>query len=631
MCGIAGWAGQVDAGHEELFRMTAALSHRGPDDAGFHLEPGRVGIGFRRLSIIDLAGGAQPIFDEADRRCVTCNGEIYNFQALRARLERWGHRFATHSDTEVIVHLYEELGVECVRELRGMFAIALWDPTRMRLLLARDRLGVKPLYWAQVPGGIVYGSEPGAILATGLLTARPDPAAIMQYLTLQYVPPPRSGFAGIHKLAPGERLIFEEGKPRVERWWSLTHQDKRQSGRDPVAELDGLLDEATRLRMIADVPLGAFLSGGIDSSLVVSYMAEHASRVHTFSIDFPHDRFSEARHARRVADLYGTSHQDFLVEADMVPAVADAVRFAGEPFADSSAIPTYLLSQLTRRHVTVALSGDGGDEAFAGYVRHRIATVADRAGPIPQLMAPVLRPLSSAASGRAARVARALGAIARSSHDRYAAIMCHFEPENLRALCTHDLIVEAGGVRSAWENVLALPALTGVDRYLALDTATYLPGDLLFKVDRMSMAHALEVRSPLLDHHVQEFGARLPGDLKLRGGTTKWLLKELARRRGLPEDLIARPKMGFGIPVGGWFRGELRPWLEGILRDARTRDRGLLDSREVEHLVADHVTGRADHTPRLWNLAMLELWHRTWIDEPRPPAPRVIQPVAVER
>jgi asparagine synthase (glutamine-hydrolysing) len=368
MCGIAGWVGTVDADEDVLRRMCDVIAHRGPDDEAFHVEPGRVGLGFRRLSIIDLDGGRQPIADEDGRNLVTCNGEIYNFRQLGEGLRARGHRFRTGSDVEPVVHLYEESGVECLQKLQGMFAIALWDSGRNRLLLARDRMGVKPLYWAEVRGGLVYASEPGAILASGLVEALPDLSALAQYMTLQYVPAPMSGFAGIQKLAPGERLVWEAGALRTERWWQLEYEPKHEPA-DLLGELDALLDEATAMRMVADVPVGAFLSGGIDSSLVTSYMAAHSTQVRTFSIDFPHARFSEGRYARQVSELYGTQHEEFLVEPDIVPTVAEAVRHAGEPFADSSAIPTYLLSELTRRHVTVALSGDGA-------TRHSRATSA---------------------------------------------------------------------------------------------------------------------------------------------------------------------------------------------------------------------------------------------------------------
>jgi len=617
MCGLAGWAGAVAADEHVLRRMCEAVRHRGPDDDGAHVVPGEVALGFRRLSIIDLVTGSQPLFNERRTVAVTCNGEIYNFPELKDELRSRGHEFRTRSDVETIAHLYEERGPACLEELQGMFAIALWDAERKRLMLARDRLGVKPIYWARVDGGLLYGSEPGAILASGLVEPRVDPEAIVEYLTLQYVPPPRSGFAGIQKLAPGERLLYEDGEVTIERYWSLRH---RTNGRpmdeaESLDELDELLRQATRSRLISDVPLGAFLSGGIDSSLVVGYMAEALPRVATFSIDVSDPRFGEGQYARRVAQLYGTDHEEFLVEPDMLPLLEEIVRHLGEPFADSSAIPTYLLSRMTRSRVTVALSGDGGDEAFAGYVRHQLATVADRLGPVPRAAARTARAvLPKAVMARLPRIDRGLDVLSRSAHDRYAAVMAHFEPDQLQQVAVPDFLAAAGGARRAWDGVLALPPLKGVNRYLALDTNTYLPGDVLAKVDRMSMAHSLEVRSPFLDYRVYELAARLPQGLKLRGRTTKYLLRQLARRRGVPDDLVDRKKRGFGVPIGEWFRGELRSWVEGVIRDPRTRGRGLFDPAAVDRLLDQHLGGSADHTYRIWNLVMLELWQRAWID-----------------
>jgi asparagine synthase (glutamine-hydrolysing) len=616
MCGIAGWVGDVGADGETLWRMCDAIAHRGPDAEGELIVPGKVALGFRRLAIIDLTTGDQPIADESGRIQATCNGEIYNFRRLRSELESRGHRFATASDTEVIAHLYEDRGVDCLAALQGMFAIALWDGGAERLLLARDRLGVKPLYWAPVGNGLLYASEPGAILASGLVEAQPDPRALVDYLTLQYVPPPRSGFAGIRKLAPGERLVYEGGAARIERYWRLDFErPKLESEEQALEQLDSLLGEATRERLVSDVPLGAFLSGGIDSSLVVSYMAAASSQVKTFSIDFPEAGFSEGEHARRVARIYGTEHEDRLLEPMMVPLVADAVRHAGEPFADSSAIPTLLLSRMTKERVTVALSGDGGDEAFAGYRRYLVARTADRLGATAGI-ARALR--GSGVLGRipagAGQLRRIVEAFAMPPARRYASMMSHFAPAELERLCTASFLEAAGSPWSAWEETLAPPALDGVDRYLALDTATYLPDDLLLKVDRMSMADALEVRSPLLDYRVHEFAAGLPERMKLRGRTTKWALKEIARRRGLPSDLVGRRKQGFGVPVGTWMRGELRGWVEDLLLDPRSLARGYFDPQGVRRLLGEHLDGTADHTYRVWNLAVLELWHRTWID-----------------
>lgn len=616
MCGIAGWAGDVGADRERLLRMCDAIAHRGPDAGGAHVVPGRVGVGFRRLAIIDLEKGDQPIPNEGASVHVTCNGEIYNFRRLRSQLQAQGHRFRTASDSEVIAHLYEEHGVECLDALQGMFAIALWDEAEGRLLLARDRLGVKPLYWAPVGEGIVYASEPGAILASGLVEPRADLRAVLDYLTLQYVPPPRTGFAGIRKLAPGERLVYEAGRARIERYWQLSFSKTDDGSEEEALErLDSLLGEATRERLVADVPLGAFLSGGIDSSLVVSYMAEASSRVKTFSIDFPEAGFSEGEHARRVAEIYATEHEDRLLEPAMVPLVADAVRHAGEPFADSSAIPTLLLSRMTKERVTVALSGDGGDEAFAGYRRYLVARVADRLAPAGGAARMMERSgLISILPGQGGQLGRAAEAFARPPGERYAFLMSHFTPSDLESLCTPGFADAAGDLGAPWEETLALPDLPGVDRYLALDAATYLPGDLLLKVDRMSMANALEVRSPFLDYRVYEFAARLPSEMKLRGRTTKWALKEIARRRGLPSDLVHRRKQGFGVPIGAWLRGELRPWVEDLLLDPRTAARGYLEPEGVRALLREHLDGSADRSNRLWNLAILELWHRCWID-----------------
>jgi asparagine synthase (glutamine-hydrolysing) len=587
MCGIAGWVGDVGGDQETLGRMCAAVRHRGPDDDGMLIDPGKAALGFRRLAVIDLETGAQPIADERERCHVVCNGEIYNFRALRARLEAGGHRFRTASDCEVILHLYEEQGPDCLKELEGMFALALWDRHAERLLLARDRLGVKPLYWAAVGDGLLFASEPGAILASGLVPAAPDPRALLEYMTLQYVPAPRSGFAGIHKLAPGECLVHEDGRTRVEPYWSLDFAARPpRSEAEALEELDTLLSIATRERLVADVPLGAFLSGGIDSSLVVGYMAEAVDQVRTFSIDFAEEGFGEGAHARRVAALYGTEHEEWTLGPEIAPLVADVARFAGEPFADSSAIPTLLLARMTRRQVTVALSGDGGDEAFAGYPRYRETD----------------------------RLRRRLGSRTLSPGRRYAQVMSHFAPAELTSLCEPSFLEAAGSPWTAWDETLAPAPLRGVDRYLELDTRTYLPGDLLLKVDRMSMSTALEVRSPLLDRRVHELAAALPGRMKLRGGETKWALKELARRRGLPEDLVSRPKQGFGVPVGRWLRGELRPWVEDLLLDGRATARGYFDPVKMRALVSEHLSGGADHTYKVWNLVMLEAWHRTWID-----------------
>jgi asparagine synthase (glutamine-hydrolysing) len=615
MCGIAGWAGDVAVDAAALTRMTDAIHHRGPDSEGTHVEPGRCAIGFRRLSIIDLECGSQPLLSEDGRVVATCNGEIYNFAELRDELRARGHEFRTGSDCEVIPHAYEEWGLEFVDRLRGMFGIALWDGANERLVLVRDRLGKKPVYYAEVPGGLLYASEPASILAAGVVEPRPDPIAIGHFLALQYVPAPRTGFEGIAKLAPGEMLVYEGGESHVQRYWTLEHEPEPISDEDALDQLESLVRESTNLRLVADVPLGAFLSGGIDSSIVVSFMAEAGGRTRTFAMDFAADAFSEGAHAKRVADLYGTEHETMLVEPDMVATTLETIRFAGEPFADQSVLPTYLLAQMTKRHVTVALSGDGGDEAFGGYRRHKVATYADRLGPLAgaagSLRSPAARLPSTAVRTRADRW---LQRLATPPGRRYGEMMSRFPPGPLGDLCEPEFVRASVAVTSPWEEVLALPDLRGVERYCALDTRTYLPGAILTKVDRMSMAHALEVRSPLLDHNVYEFAARLPARMKLRRGTTKWLLRQLALRRGMPEDLVLRPKQGFGVPLGAWFRTDQRQWITDLLLDERTLSRGYFQPERLRALVEDHVAGRHDKGEQLWSLAMLELWHRQLIE-----------------
>jgi len=619
VCGFAGFAGDVPLDRQRLEEMGARLVHRGPDEGRLHFVPGEIGLSFRRLSIIDLDGGHQPLFSEDGTVAAVCNGEIYNFESLRRRLRNRGHTFATSSDAEVIVHLYEEHGADFVNEIEGMFAIAIWDFRRRELLLVRDRLGVKPLFWADQPKGVLFASEPPALLAAGLIPRRPDIEALGRYLALQYVPAPDSGYEGIRRLDAGEMLRWRPGSPpKICRYWSLDFTPTRSSAttEERLDELDSLMRAATAARLVADVEVGAFLSGGIDSSIVVSYMAELSPSVRTFAIDFSVAGFGEGVHARRVAELYGTTHEEFTVAPDALPIVGDMVDKLGEPFADSSAVPTYLLARMTRSRVTVALSGDAGDEVFGGYERYRAALAAESlGGAVTRGVASRARcALPDAFAARRPRVARALAALALPSSERYPLLMSHFSPSQVASLAEPEAGLLTSGAQSAWTDTLALPDLRGVNRYTALDTATYLPGDLLTKVDRMSMAHSLEVRSPMLDYRVHEYGARLNSRLKVRRGRLKWLLKQLALRRGLPPDLVHRPKQGFGIPVGRWFRGELRPWLVDVLTDPRSRGRGLLRPAGVDVLIAEHVDGRADHTARLWNLMMLELWFRAHID-----------------
>ena len=638
MCGICGILNfepdaPVDPG--VLKGMADLLAHRGPDGDGFHCE-GPVGLGHRRLAIIDLSeAAAHPLPNEDRTIWVLLNGEIYNFQDLRKELLRRGHVFRSQGDTETIVHLYEEEGPACVRRLRGMFAFALWDGRRRELLLARDRLGKKPLYYWHRPGrALAFASEPKAFLADPAFRAEPDPAALHQYLTYQYVPSPWSAFRGVQKLPPAHILRVRDGQVHVERYWSLAYAPKRAGGEDDLMEeLRARLQEAVRLRLISDVPLGAFLSGGVDSSAVVAVMAGlNAGPVKTFSIGFAEPEYDEVQYARRVARQYGTEHHETVVRPDAVGILPRLVWHYNEPYADSSAIPSLYLAEMTRRHVTVTLNGDGGDESFAGYRRYHAARLARAFAAVP---APLRRALRAAAGaipaarpkGLAAMAQRFLSAASTDPVERYAAWMRHFDDEMKAALCTPEFLAQAEGagndyLAAAFAAAPARGATDPVDALLAVDVATYLPEDLLVKMDIATMAFGLEARSPFLDQEVLEFAASLPPTLKLRRGTGKYLLKRAFADR-LPHDLLHRRKMGFGVPLDHWFRNELRDLAHDTLLGQRARGRGLFRPEAVARLLEEHVSGRAAWHSQLWNLLVLELWFQTFIDPPRPnpPAP----------
>jgi asparagine synthase (glutamine-hydrolysing) len=628
MCGICGIVSRDGAPVEAaaLGRMATALAHRGPDDHGLHVAGG-AGLGHRRLAIIDLTpDGHQPMANEDGTVHVVFNGEIYNFLELRPHLEKRGHRFRSRSDTEVILHLYEEHGTDCLRHLRGMFAFAIWDAPRRRLFAARDRLGKKPLYYARTPGGLLFASEIKGVLAEGSVPRRPHAEALHHYLTYQCVPSPLTAFEGIERLPPAHFLIYEGGGLRVERYWRLAYGPKlRAPDAELAAELRERLREAVRLRLVSDVPLGAFLSGGVDSSAVVALMSEAGGGpVRTFSIGFTEEEFDELPYARQVAERFGTRHTEWVVEPRALEILPRLVWHFDEPFADPSAIPTWHVSRLAREQVTVALNGDGGDEAFAGYGRY---LANDRTWRLEQ-----------SAPRRAYRRARALaGAIRRAARRRTlprglrralgrvspemenALRLCHFSPEEKEALYSPAFAAAVGGIDS-FALLFAAAAASGaadfLDRTLAADVALYLPDDLLVKVDVASMAHALEARSPFLDHELMEFAARLPVDLKIRGGVGKYLLKR-ALADILPEPVLRRRKMGFGVPLARWFRGELREFVSDTLLGGRALARGYFRPAAVRALVEEHLRGREDRSNHLWDLTMLELWHRTFIDPPR--------------
>jgi asparagine synthase (glutamine-hydrolysing) len=624
MCGIAGMAGSLRTHRATLQSMTDALLHRGPDGEGVFWSDD-VGLGMRRLAIIDVTGGDQPIYNEDGSVCVVYNGEIYNFLELRAELEGRGHHFVTNSDTEVIVHAYEEYGLECLERLWGMFAIALWDAREQRLLLARDRLGKKPLvYYANSSGGLVFGSELQAVLAHPSVPREIDPRAIDDYLTYLYVPAPTTAYRGVKKLPPGHRLVWQAGHITVEPYWRVRFSEKlRISEHEAVEQFGVLLRDAVRRRLIADVPLGAFLSGGMDSSSVVAEMAELSTTpVKTFSIGFGERDFDELRYAAQVAERFETDHHELVVEPRALDVLPTLVRHYGEPYGDSSAIPTYYVARMTRQHVTVALNGDGGDEVLAGYERHWGARIAARYDTIPRfvrhgLIRPLVPLVPEPRERRAflRRAKRFMAAAHLSPVDRYLHWVGAFSAAQKSALYSDDFATALGGNQSVhWlrETLSGEPLLDPVDAVLRADTLLYLPEDLLAKVDIASMANSLETRSPLLDHRLVEFCAGLPSSYKLHGRTSKWLLRQLMRDR-LPPAILTRPKMGFGVPVGEWLRGELRPLLEDTVLSSAALNRGYFRPQAVQSLVDDHLSRRADRTAHIWALLMLELWFREFV------------------
>jgi asparagine synthase (glutamine-hydrolysing) len=619
MCGIAGIveAGGVPS-RQLLESMGTRISHRGPDDGRVEIF-GRAGFSFRRLSIIDVAGGAQPISNETGRIHVMCNGEIYNYLDLRRELTSLGHQFKTLSDVETVVHGYEQWGDGIASHLSGMFAFAIWDEDKQRLVLGRDRLGKKPLIYAEEGGRLTFGSEFAAVLADTRVSREVDSSAVHDFLTYQYVPTPKSGFKAIRKLPPGHVLVFERGVSRTSRYWQPRCSPRLQiSMADAVLEAERRLKEAVKKRLMSEVPLGAFLSGGVDSSLIVALMSEF-TRVKTFSIGFEEDAFNELPHARAVANRYGTEHHEFVVKANAAEVLPKLVRHYGEPFADSSALPTYYLAKLTREHVTVALNGDGGDEFFAGYDRYR-ALEYFKLARLLRPIAPAVRALSSLGA-LPSRVRRAFIGAGHPPREGYARLMSYFSPEQKAALYSEEMRSSAGAADSfewmyRYMDESGEPA--GVRMLQYGDAMTYLPGDILTKVDIATMANSLEGRSPLLDHELVEWALRLPDKLGSNRSEGKLVLKALARKH-LPASVIDRPKMGFGIPINQWFAGDLQPMTRDVLLSKTARARGFFKPAAVERLIDDHVSGRELHGYRLWALLCLELWF-TEVVEAAPPA-----------
>jgi len=627
MCGIAGILdSKRPVDREVLARMAAAIRHRGPDDEGFHIEApaGRaaaVGLAFRRLSIIDLAGGHQPMSNEDDTVWIVFNGEIYNFLELRAELEAKGHRFRTHSDSETIVHLYEEMGGRCVERLNGMFAFAIWDTRRQSLLLARDRMGKKPLYWTATGHGLLFASELKSLLEHPECGRDLDRDAVAKYLAYEYVPTPHSIFTGVYKLPAAHVLEWKAGEIKVGRYWEqrFTPAAHPASEADLAAELRDRLREAVRLRLVSDVPLGVFLSGGIDSSSVVAMMTElrPASSIKTFAVGFEDASFDESAHARRVARHFGTEHhEEVLAPRTLIDILPEVARFLDEPFADASIVPTYLLSKFTRRHVTVALGGDGGDELMAGYPTFAAERWA-RHYHLPRFVhdhvvraAAAHIPVSTDNFSFDFKLKRFLQGVQYTPALRHQVWLGAFDPAESRALLAGD------PVRDPYDDLHAAmqhaPAGDAIERLIYQYCRFYLQDDILVKVDRASMACSLEVRAPFLDYTLVDWLGTVPSHLKLHGSTTKYLLKR-AMAPHLPPGIAARGKKGFGIPVAKWFQGELRDLARDTLSETRLRHHGLFHWPVVARLLDDHFRGRRDNRKQLWTLFMFQLWYEEYV------------------
>lgn len=628
ICGIYNYGSGLPVERAALKGMNDLIAHRGPDDDGYY-EKDTVGLAMRRLSIIDVSTGHQPISNEDGSVWIVFNGEIYNFQELRDKLLEKGHVFKTKSDTETIVHLYEEKGKDFVKDLRGMFAIAIWDKKRDRLLLARDRMGKKPLFYAVTPGAISFASELRALLAAPGIPREVDLRAVDAYLTLQYIPSPLSIFKGVKKLEPASVLTLEDGKVTIEKYWDLPLGAAKLDL--PVEEIKERLYaellEATKIRLISEVPLGAFLSGGIDSSVVVALMAKSSSTpVKTFSIGFKEAAFSELGYAKQVAEMYGTKHTEFVVEANMVDVLEKLVRHYGEPYADSSALPSYFVSRETRKSVTVALNGDGGDEAFGGYLRYVAMKLDSYLRVMPD---PVKKALLGAAKlfpqkapygifwrGRKFMAASLMQDPAR----RYLSTVSYFGPDEKQGLFSAAFENALGADIRYGEKYItglyAVPAGQDLQNILSyVDFHSYLPECLMTKMDIASMSNSLEARSPFLDHKVIEFAFSLPGDVKLKGlNGTKWILKETFKDM-LPKQIYSRGKMGFGIPLGPWFKGELKDYWAGTCLSAKALGRGYFNKEHLFRLWDEHQSGVRDHGYKLWALLMLELWHKEFADD----------------
>lgn len=629
MCGIAGKISLTEkqVSTDEVERMNDAIRHRGPDDGGVYLSPDRrVGLGHRRLSIIDLSPlGHQPM-RYLDRYEIVFNGEIYNFGEKRAMLEAEGYAFASHSDTEVILALYDKYREKCLEHLRGMFAFAIYDEKEQKLFAARDRVGKKPFKYFFDGKTFLFASELKAILTQPEYVKEPDYEAIHHYLTLQYIPAPLTGFKDLQKLEPAHSLMLDTrtGTLKKERYWKLDYSKKlRLSEEEWKKRIIDKLDESTRLRMISDVPIGAFLSGGIDSSAVVAMMARHSDKpIKTFSIGFEEEKYNELKYARMIAERFKTDHTEFIVKPDAIKLLPMLIRQYEEPYADSSALPTYYVSKLTREHVTVALNGDGGDENFAGYGRYSVHKFALRYDKLMFLHRTIALPLAKLAAEafkttffeRAYRFAQGLS---KPYNERYVDYICYFTnrmKDNLYTESFKEKVRAIDSVRIVADRFRESGSRNRAEQAVYADFATYLPDDLMVKADIATMAVALEGRSPFLDHELLELTAKIPFHLKLKGlNDKKYILKE-ALRGIVPDEVMFRPKMGFGIPIHSWFRNELKEYAYDTLLSDKATDRGIFKKDAVENLLEKHCSTNIDFGYHIWALITLELWFQEYFD-----------------
>jgi asparagine synthase (glutamine-hydrolysing) len=619
MCGICGYVSQNGVDEGILRRMNDTIRYRGPDDEGYYVDA-TAGLAMRRLSIIDLSTGHQPISNEDGSLWIVFNGEIYNYQDVLPELVRRGYHFRTKSDTEVILHAYEAYGDDCVTHLNGMFAFAIWDNRRKRLFIARDRLGVKPLYYAHLGDTLVFGSELKAVIEYPAVPRDIDPMALDHFLTLEYIPSPRSIFCDARKLPAGHTLVYQDGQVDIRPYWRIPFQPRQGDCQSYVDELTDLLRDAVRIRMIADVPLGAFLSGGIDSSTVVSFMSELSSQpVQTFSIGFGDPTYNELPYARAVAQSFATNHYEEYLEPDVRELAEQLMTHLDEPLGDFSILPTYLVSKVARQQVTVALSGDGGDEVFAGYDTYIAQSMANSYDRMPALLRSKVLPAmldivppQPAKKGVVNKAKRFVEGGRLSPSLRHTRWMMFLNDADKAALYqpTYRAGLNGDTPAAVMQGYFAeARAADALAQGQYVDLKTYLVDDIMTKVDRMSMAVSLEAREPLLDYRIVEFALNLPPEMRLNGGTTKAILRQVMANR-LPQAVLNKPKEGFSIPVKHWLKGPLKPMMLDLLSPDSLRRRGYFQPKQVARWIDEHLNDRANHSHRLWSLMVFEQWQR---------------------